>query len=128
MPAGELASDLTALEGCDFQNACWRSIAPDADGDVFRPATRVDVQMAPGGTACRLTYQMPVSGGVYFQFPGAYNKKEWPYELGVCRGQEVQSVDLTRYRPIYLLGEFDVGQTVTVELRSTDGKKIAGRP
>lgn len=125
LPAGELMTDLSGLEGCDFQNACWRSIAPDADGDVLRPATRVDVQMEPGGTACRLTYQMPVSGGVYFQFPGVYTKKEWPYELGVCWGQEVQSVELTRYRPIYLLGEFDVGQTVTVELRSTDGKKIA---
>lgn len=51
MASGSISNGIFDKEGCDFQNACWRSLAPEINEDVFVPADDLTAQTQRDGSA-----------------------------------------------------------------------------
>ena len=123
MASGSISNGIFDKEGCDFQNACWRSLAPEINEDVFIPADDLTAQTQRDGSAL-FTCSAPISGHVCLQFPGAYNEKDWPFTVQILRDGSWESVALTSCSPICLLGEYAQGNVITFRVQPTENQEI----
>ena len=122
IPSGSVLSGISDLEGCNFQNQCWRSLVPELDQDIFVPA-KLTAEAEQDGSK-QFTCQAPITGTMCLQFSGEYNTKEWPFAVQIFRNGEWEAMNLTSCRPIYLLGEYAQGDVVTIRVYPTDDHKI----
>lgn len=123
MASGSISNGIFDKEGCDFQNACWRSLAPEINEDVFVPADDLTAQTQRDGSAL-FTCNAPISGHVCLQFPGAYNEKDWPFTVQILRDGSWESVALTSCSPICLLGEYAQGNVITFRVQPAENQEI----
>lgn len=126
MPSATLLPTPEAEDGCQFQNACWRSLAPEIDRDIFIQAPRMAAQMEEDDTARLLTYKIPEAGCVYLHLPGAYTVQAWPFTvvLHTEDAEEPQAVTLNNYQSIYPLGTFEAGEALTLAVTPNPEQKI----
>lgn len=120
MTSSSLLPVLETGDGFQYQNACWRSLRPAIDTDIFIQAERVKTQIAQTGNTYMLTYKSPKTGAAYLHFPGSYTANEWPFSVEILHQADIQKSELLKtniFQSTYPLGSFEKGETLTLVVK-----------
>ena len=118
MPGATLLPTLEEHDGFLFQNACWRSLAPEVGQDIFTRAPRLEIRAPEEGNTWYFTYEMPMGGNAYLHFPGLYSAEERPFTVKLLRedGQEPETLRMTIFQSTFPLGTRAQGEKLTLEV------------
>lgn len=126
MPSATLLPAPEEEDGCQFQNACWRSLVPEIDRDIFVQAPQRAMQTEADGAVYLLTYKIPEAGCAYLHLPGAYAAQVWPFSVAFHTGdaRELQDMALNDYQSTYPLGSVEGGENLTLAVTPNPGQEI----
>lgn len=126
MASTTLLPTLGEEDGFRFQNACWRSLQPEINQDIFTEVQQ-KTQISKDETTYLLTYEIPEAGNAYLHLPGNYADRERTFTAELLRQgrQESEILQISSFQPTYSLGNYEQGETLTLVVKLLSGSNTA---